>query len=169
MKEAQRTIDGMVVRMSPLPARMANQWLVRLSGHLAPLLGAIAGATADASKPGGFKLEDAEITEAGLSNLGGALQLVFSRLTAAEVDATFDAMLSRTTVELDGSLHEVVGQAAFDAVFTGRVVTSWKILGMSLVENYRDFFGGALGKLIAQGKAAVTRAAAKAVPTSAPV
>lgn len=166
MKPATREIDGLKVTLSPLPARTANQWLVRLTGYLAPLVGAIAGVVA---QPGGgpyrdgeIKLEDTDVTDVGLSSLGTALQATCSALKPAELDALFDAMLARCQVEVDGAIHEVVGEAAFNAVFTGRAATSWKVLAFALTENYRDFFGGALGALLTKAKTAATRAAASA-------
>lgn len=162
MKPSTREIDGLRVTLSPLPARTANQWLVKLTGYLAPLVGAIAGAVKAPEEAEGFKLEQADVTDAGLSGLGTALQATCSALKPAELDALFDAMLARCQVEVDGAIHEVVGETAFNAVFTGRAATSWKVLAFALTENYRDFFGGALGALLTKAKTAATRAAASA-------
>lgn len=111
----ERTIDGVRVTLTQLPAMRALKLLPRLGKILAPVLGHLN------------------------TDVAAALPLLFDRLTGEELEDITKELLS--TALADGKpLLQVM-----DLVFQGRPETVLKVLKFALEANYRGFFSGLAG------------------------
>jgi len=128
MREAQtREIDGIPFTVQQLPAMRAAKLSHRLGSVVGP---AIAKIAAGAAKD-----------ELDLSQLGDAVQILFDRLPEKEFEALIKELLETAQVTINGQTAPLM--PAFDAVFTGKISTLFKVLKFSLEVNFADFFDAA--------------------------
>lgn len=160
MKEEHAEIDGLSVYTAPMPARRAGRLKVRLLGILAPL-GDVAGSAVIAEIAGRGGIGGVDVAD-----LGRTVERVLRLVDGEAYDSLVLEMLAATYVEADGR-RTWVGDpkgANLDAVFTGRLMTMYRVIGHALQVNYRDFFDAA-SKWWNEVKARTEAAAAAKAPT----
>lgn len=136
MKEEHAEIDGLSVFTAPLPARRAGKLKVRILGILAPM-GDVAG-NAVISEIAGAGLDGAEIRD-----LGKTVERVLRGVSGDLLDSLLCEILACSHVELDGKRVWLGDGKGIDQVFTGRLMTMYRVAGHALVVNFRDFFDAA--------------------------
>lgn len=134
LRTETRTIDGLDVTTTQLPAMRASVLFAKLGRIVGPAL-----------------------AQLGTTNLGGLVGLVFQNLSPADVPALTQEILASTTVLLDSKAVPLGQPGMIDLVFSeqGRLPALLKVLRFSLEVNYSDFFdGGSLVDLLHEVNAA---------------
>lgn len=135
----EKLIDGDTYMVSQFPGRRAIKIQIRLVKLLGPAV---------ASLVAGSKGLDDSIA---LSNLADAV----ARLGAALDPDDFESLVMELLSMTRKNGREIGSQAAFDAEFTGKLTTVYKVLAFVLEVNFKDFFGlGGIGSLAAKFGAA---------------
>lgn len=136
MKEEHAEIDGLPVFTAPLPARRAGKLKVRILAILAPM-GDVAG-SAVISEIAGAGIGGAEIRD-----LGKTVDRVLRGVGGDQLDSLLCEIFAASHVELDGKRIWLGDGKGIDQVFTGRLMTMYRVAGHALTVNFRDFFDAA--------------------------
>ena len=128
-------IDGLHVKITPLPGRRAYRLLRRLLSALGPSLAEVLG------KAGG------DLGAVELDGLAGAVASLMDRLTEVELDGILDTLLEQCVLSGDGK--EGLYRQVADELFAGRLLTLGKVVAFALQTNYSDFSAAAQGALAA--------------------
>lgn len=128
LKTEEQEIDGLKVTTTQFPAMYAFRLLARLARSVGPVMGAFQGASPDTD----------------LADLAPQLSSALSVLDPDEVDKLVLEVLKCTSVwSPDGSRKvELSDRAKIDEVFSGRIMTMFKVLGFCLKVNFSDFVTG---------------------------
>ena len=131
MKIEEKEIDGLRFKTKQLPAMRAFKLMARLVKAIGPAIGALA------------KLDPSTRVDAVTSELAGA----FSTLDDQEAERLVPEILINTTVlteDARGLSEKSLTKERIDEVFTGRLMTMFKVLGFALEVNYGDFIAGSV-------------------------
>lgn len=150
-KTDTREIDGMQFMVTGLPAWQSMKMLTRIGRILGPSLAKMVG-----SKRVGASIMDIELDGA---QIGQAVELLFEKLTEAELESISKKLLENSFVDPgDGKgLRPLL--PVFDDVMAGKTFTIFKLLKFAFEVNYSDFSDAAEG-------IARLQAALKAAPQS---
>lgn len=126
-----RTIDGLEVRSTQLPALRTLALSARLGRVIAPAI----------DKAGGLSFQSS------VTDMMPALADICTRLTEGEIETLACEILAATSVTLDEGkgprLITLNNRMAIDTVFSGRFKTMLLVLAFALEVNFADFFDGA--------------------------
>lgn len=88
-----------------------------------------------------------------LEEVGAEVGAAFATVNPNEVVELIPAILANTRAELDGKAIELRSKTALDAVFTGRIMLMFQVIGWVLGVNYRDFTPAVAGNASSPAKA----------------
>jgi hypothetical protein len=131
IKSESKTIEGIQVTTTQLPAMRAFKLFFRLVRLIGPTLGAL----------GDFdpKTDLKDVMKV----MSPAFMTSFASLDPDEATALACAILENTTAFLPGQGNlQLNGQAALDAVFSGRIKTLLNVVVFAVQINFADFFDG---------------------------
>lgn len=129
MKSDEREIDGLLVKTVQLPAMRAFKLLARLVKAVGPALGVLT------------KLDPSAQLDAVAGEIAGA----FASLDADEAERLVPEILTKTTVFIPddrGGSEKLLTKERIDDMFTGRLMTLFRVLGFVLQVNFQDFYAG---------------------------
>jgi hypothetical protein len=130
LKTETREIDGMSVTCTQFPALRATTLFARLLKLIGPSISAL------------MRLDPTT----DLEKAGGELGLAFSEVNPDEMPGLICKVLEGTAVRVrDDSGSTDIGldrKENVDLVFSGQLLTMFKVLGFALQVNYRDFRSG---------------------------
>src|SRR5690242_4438340 len=122
MKTDEKEIDGILVKTVQLPAMRAFKLLARLVKAVGPALGVLT------------KLDPSAQLDAVAGELAGA----FASLDADEAERLVPEILIKTTVFIPGERggsEKLLTKERIDEMFTGRLMTLFRVLGFALQVN----------------------------------
>lgn len=140
----QKEIDGIEVQVVPFDGLTALRLKARLIKKIAPGFGMFLGSLS--GDPGKTNLTDMAIDG---ETLRGAFQTFLDGLSEDEFIELVKTLLAKVTcvINEDGKkLTFPLGahfQNGFDKVFTGKLMSVYKVIAFVLEVNYPDFFGKA--------------------------
>jgi len=129
MKTDEREIDGILVKTVQLPAMRAFKLLARLAKAVGPALGVLT------------KFDPNTQLEAVAGEFAGA----FASLDADEAERLVPEILIKTTVFIPderGGSEKLLTKDRIDDIFTGRLMTLFRVVGFALQVNFQDFYAG---------------------------
>lgn len=142
IKTETSTIDDLEVTITQFPARAASRLLHKLGKGILPALGALGG-----------------IQDSPLAALGPVLGDLLGSMTEEESDDLLGKILAGTSVLWQGKMVPLSQTGMIDLVFSGRLVTMYKVAVQAVKVNFGDFIAAALGALAARSKAAALASA----------
>lgn len=128
LKTSTRSIDGMDVSVTQLPARKGLKLAGKLGRIIAPVLSHINGVSLDSD----------------LTALAPALTALFSNLEDRDYDTLLLEILCMTAVVTQGHRHELTSLEKIDFVFGGDMPKLVKVCAYALEVNFGDFIAGGL-------------------------
>lgn len=128
LKTSTRSIDGMDVSVTQLPARKGLKLAGKLGRVIAPVLSHI----------GNVKLDS------DLTALAPALTALFSNLDDRDYDVLLLEILCMTAVVTQGVRHELTSLEKIDFVFGGDMPKLVRVCAYALEVNFGDFIAGGL-------------------------
>jgi hypothetical protein len=131
IKTESKTVDGIQVTTTQLPAMRAFKLFFRLVRLIGPALGAF----------GDFdpKTDLKEVMKA----MSPSFMAAFSSLDPEEATALACAILENTVAFIPGQGNiQLNNQAALDIVFSGRVKAMLNVVVFAVQVNFSDFFDG---------------------------
>lgn len=129
LKTEEQEIDGLRVSVTQFPAMYAFRLLARLAKSVGPAFSTLSAAGMDAE----------------LETIAPQLAAALTTLDPDECDRLAVEVLKCTSVWDDGKKIELADKARIDQVFSGRILTMFKVLGFALRVNFSDFAAG-IGK-----------------------
>ncbi len=152
MKTKEKDIDGKKYRVQTLPTSRGQILITKILGAILPALAKAAGGK------GGTSLLDLDV-----GSLPEAVQLLFDRMPAHDLDTMIKELLDTATVTTGGNTMPLM--AVYDDIFAGEYPTLIKVVGLAIEVNFGSFLDGKGGGL----KALIAKAMAKAgQPSSLP-
>ena len=134
-EKLETDIDGVVYSYSPMPQRLANQWLVKLIQHI----GVPLGMAIEAFASGKEQEEDTLNALAFAAPAGVFVSGMASRMDVQFFEELNKAFAKRTTIKLDTGLVSL--DQVFDYHFSRATKKQFQWLGWCLKEQYGDFLG----------------------------
>lgn len=133
LKTERRTIDGLDIQISQLPAMQSLLLWSRICGLAVPTLG-----DAVASIPKNqLSMQGLMDRSDGLEILGKALGGLFKALTPSELESLTRELLSTAQIIQNGRTADLM--TVFDEVFRGRIDSILKTLVFAIQVNYGSF------------------------------
>jgi hypothetical protein len=132
-KTESKEIDGVTYALTSLGALKAQRVFHRIMSAVGPSLAALGG-----SAPPGESLLD------GKTDIGGAVRLLFDRLTITELEAIEKDLLETLTMVRDGKIVKLFEgpHPAVDNEMAGNVTTIFKLVVWAAEVNFQDVFSG---------------------------
>lgn len=132
LNKEDQVIDGMTYSVVQFPAMYGFALLARLAKCIGPALGALSS-----MGPG---------TNSDISQMGPVLCEALSTLDPDEAQRLALEILKSTSVIIPdatgGRRVEFTGREKIDEVFSGRLMTMFKVLGFAVKVNFSDFARG---------------------------
>lgn len=128
----EQKIGNRTFRAEKIPATEATRNLIRLTKIIGPAMPALAGAVAG------------DIGTKALEAIAQALMQADDK----ELTSFIIEMAEKAEVKEDGGYISVIYDVHFD-----NLLEAFQVVAFVLQVNYRDFFGGKLGSILAKAKA----------------
>jgi hypothetical protein len=143
IESKEKEINGKKVIVGEFPGRYCFKMQAKLVRLFGPVLGELLS---------GFKgkgdiknLSDALSSDFDLNKISDAIRVLFEKLDEDSAQVLIFELLKTTKVDGEDAWNEAV----FDRIFSGNLVTLYKIVGFVLEVNFSSFFGeGGIGKAI---------------------
>jgi len=143
LRTETRTIDGDWFQVTQLPPTRSTLLLNRLCKSAGPaIIAAVSEGKGNDLSAGALAM--------------GAGQL-FQNLKDEDLKYVMGELFSMTWTKHGPQNAQVPVESIVDDVFADKMPTMFKVLGFALEVNYSSFFGGAVKRLVAAGKAAVAK------------
>lgn len=144
-KSETKEIDGMSVTVQQYAAIRQSLLLVSVAKIFGPALAAITS--------GKVKNMD-DVMKMDITAL---LLPMFLRLDPGDAKSFICEALAGTTVVYEGAAVTLANEAKIDLVFSGRVITMYRVIGYALQVNFADFGEAARASAAARGDQADTQ------------
>ena len=135
LKHDTREIDGTKFRTSQLPALASLALLTKVVKLIAPILGELEGIDIK-----NLSFED------DIEKLVPLVTALFSELEPKTATELAREILTCTTAEIEKSLVLCDNDGNINQVFSGRLITMFKVIMFSLEVNFGDFTAGGAAK-----------------------
>lgn len=132
IRTEKETIDGLEITVTQFAALRQAKLLARLGRTLGPTVG-LAARSATGENP------DKLLAEVMSMDLGGVIAMVFDRLVDTELEGLITATLAGTSVIHNEKKVDLSDKSSIDAVFSGRLVTLFKVMVFAIKVNFADF------------------------------